>query len=363
MIFVHLFNDRSGSPRVLASVIEVLSDPERDLLCVANGDGILESSPIPRRHYRYRRRNNRTLTLVEYIISQLALFILLLRVTRNRPSNEPIYVNTAYPFAAALFGKWFGREVIYHLHEISITPSLLRRFLWAVVKLTATEVRLVSEHQKRCTNLDHKNVRVIHNAVARKLGEKANETCHQGGNAGGQGGVEPFRVLMLSTMRDYKGVPEFFELAKQFESNDQYTFELVANDDRDSVTRYLSTMMPLPSNVVISERSDDLAPMYERASVVLNLSRHNEWVETFGLTILEAMSFSVPVIAPPVGGPVEILGSELKDFLVHGYDLDGLVGLIERLREDQQLYYRVSQLCRSRALDFEWSRFVTAIQV
>lgn len=364
MIFVHLFNDRSGSPRVLASVIEVLADAERDLLCVAHGDGILESSRIPRRHYRYRRRSNRSLTFVEYLISQLALFILLIKVTRNRPNNEPIYVNTAYPFAAALFGKWFGREVIYHLHEISITPTLLRRFLWSVVKSTASEVRLVSDHQRKCTDIDHENIKVIHNAIARELSDKASETIQRKrARVMSAHGDEPFRVLMLSTMRDYKGVPEFFALARQFESDDQYVFELIANDDRESVARYLDPMAPVPSNIAILERSDDLAPIYERASVVLNLSRYNEWVETFGLTILEAMSFSVPVIAPPVGGPVELLGPDLKEFLVHGYDLEGLTGLLKELKEDQQRYSYISQLCRSRAQEFDWSRFGSAIQI
>jgi len=364
LIFVHLFNDRSGSPRVLSSVIEVLADAERDLLLVAHGDGILESALIPRIHYRYRRRNIRGLTLIEYLISQLSLFVLLFKVTRNRPNDEPIYVNTAYPFGAALFGKWFGREVIYHLHEISITPPVLRRFLWSIVTLTASEVRFVSEHQRKCTDIEHENVKVIYNAIARELSDKATETIHaERVCATSTIAVEPFRVLMLSTMRDYKGVPEFFELARQFESDDQYAFELVANDDRESVARYLSPMMPIPSNVVISERSDDLAPIYERASVVLNLSRYNEWVETFGLTILEAMAFSVPVIAPPVGGPVEILGADLKEFLVHGYDLEGLTGLLKELREDQQRYSHVSKLCRSRAQEFEWSRFASAIQI
>ena len=64
MIFVHLFNDRSGSPTVLSSVIDVVGDPDNDLLFVAEGNGILSSAPIEKRYYRYRRRNSRLLTFL-----------------------------------------------------------------------------------------------------------------------------------------------------------------------------------------------------------------------------------------------------------------------------------------------------------
>jgi len=355
VIFVHLFNDRSGSPRVLASVIEVMGDPERDLLCVAKGDGILETVAIPRSHYRYKRRNSRFLTLFDFLMSQWDLFLLLCRQRRQRPKGEAIYINTAYPFAAGLFGWLCKREVIYHLHEISITPPLMRRFLWGVVRLTATEIRFVSEHQAQATGLFDKKTRVIYNTVSSDLAGDVAQTFQKENDGS-------FRVLMLSTLRDYKGIPEYMDLARHFEPHDDYIFQLVTNDDTDVVERYLSSRPPLPSNVQVISRTSELAPLYRQADVVLNLSRPSEWVETFGLTLLEAMSFGVPVIAPPAGGPIELLGETLSDYLIMGNDLDSLVAAISDLKSGDETYARVSSMCRDRAEHFNWQLFADAIK-
>lgn len=354
VIFVHLFNDRSGSPRVLASVIDVIGDPQRDLLCVAKGDGILESMPLEKCYYRYNRRNNRVLTFFEYLLSQLDLFFLLRKEARHRPTDEMIYVNTAYPFAAALFGWFSGRKVIYHLHEVSITPAVMRRFLWGVVKLTATEVRFVSEHQKRISDFKSKKTRVIYNAMSRDLA-KADIGAPM------DRVDDLFRVLMPSTMRDYKGIPEFLELAQLLADRSNFLFQLVTNDEPEVVEVYLNSLPALPSNVQLIPRTSDLAPLYRQASVVVNLSRPEEWIETFGLTILEAMSFGIPVIAPPAGGPIELLSGGLDDFLIRGDDAVHLGSVLRNLQVDRELYKRVSELCRQRAAVFDWQLFVDSL--
>ncbi|MDC3320501.1 hypothetical protein OAV16_01535, partial [Luminiphilus sp.] len=105
MIFVHLLNDRSGSARVLASIIEGIGDVERDLLVVADGDGVLSSVSTPKCHYSYTRYSNRWLTLFSYVASQVRLFLMLWPMTRSRPKHEPIYINTALPFGGAIFGR------------------------------------------------------------------------------------------------------------------------------------------------------------------------------------------------------------------------------------------------------------------
>ena len=355
MIFVHLYNDRSGSPRVLASVIDVIGDPSRDLLCVARGDGVLESTVLEKRHYRYKRRNSRVLTFIEYLISQVALFLLLRKETRHRPSDEGIYVNTAYPFAAALFGWLSGRSVIYHLHEISITPAVMRKFLWGVVKLTAAEVRFVSEHQRRISDFKNKKTRVVYNAMSRDLAATANSnSCGRSDDL--------FRVLMPSTIRDYKGIPEYLELARSFEGCADILFQLVTNDEPEVVEVYLNSVPSLPSNVRLIPRTSDLAPLYRQANLVVNLSRPDEWIETFGLTILEAMSFGVPVIAPPAGGPIELLSNGLEDYLIRGDDIDRLTTVLHDLKNDRDLYDRVSELCRQRAAVFDWQLFVDSLK-
>jgi len=51
-------------------------------------------------------------------------------------------------------------------------------------------------------------------------------------------------------------------------------------------------------NLQIISRQNDVTPFYNEASIVLNLSDKQRFVETFGLTALEAMSAGLPVIVP-----------------------------------------------------------------
>ena len=350
MIFVHLLNDRSGSPTVLASVIEAIAQ-DSDVLIVSEGDGALADLKVAKWHYPYSRFSNKWFTLTSYLVSQLALMVFLFWRTRKRSRREAIYINTALPFGAAVFGRLSGRPVIYHLHEVSISPRLLQKFLWKVVSMTASEVRFVSDFQRRTVEISHENTRVIHNAISARLASEAAE--YQRGV-----GSEVFNVVMLATLRDYKGVPEFIELARRYEKNRSFHFQLIANDDAATVKQYFETKRPLPSNFTVEPRTDQLSPIYVNASLVVNMSRPQEWVETFGLTLLEAMSFGVPVIAPPVGGPVELLGDDLSAYLIEGTDLESICEKISALSENSDVYAEVSEKCLKRATHFSRERFI-----
>ena len=128
-----------------------------------------------------------------------------------------------------------------------------------------------------------------------------------------------FVVLMLASLRDYKGVPEFFGLASLLSYRSDIKFELVVNDDKAAIDRYFfGTKMP--SQVTVHPRTAHPVVFYHGASLLLNLSRIDEWVETFGLTILEAMAFGIPVIVPPVGGPAELVTNSVEGFTVDSRD-------------------------------------------
>ena len=350
MIFVHLLNDRSGSPVMLASIIEAIAG-NNDLLIVADGEGVLEETHLEKRHFRYRRFNSRWLTLASFILSQLSLFFLLLRVTKSRPLDETLYINTALPFGAAIFGLLTSRPVVYHLHEISITPYRLQRFLWWVVKKSATEVRYVSQYHAAAIAIDHPNSKVIYNALPPALAKVAQTTDRK--RISGE-----FRVLMLATVRDYKGIPEFLELAGWLSRSPEFSMTLVTNDEVETVSSYLDEYPNLPPNLTLIPRVSDVAPLYKDADLVVNFSRVDQWVETFGLTLLEAMTFGIPVIAPPEGGPVELLGDDLSRYLVRARDMSTLVALIKELYQNEELYFDLSSRCRKRAAQFSWEQFV-----
>lgn len=355
IVFVHLLNDHSGSPRVLKNVINaVVSDKMPCLLYVGYpAVGILSDCMIPVKHYWYRRLGNRWGTLLTFSISQLILFFKL-HFDRSIAKNAIVYVNTLLPFGAALYGKLTGRRVIYHLHEISLTPNLLKRFLLWIAQHTSSLNIYVSEAHRQALPVPDIESAVICNILDETfIAQAASSTycrLHDG----------CFNVLMIASLRDYKGIPELLALAETTQEQPAIRYHLLVNDDEKKIAAYMNGRI-LPGNLTIYPATSDVVSFYRRASVVLNLSRVDQWVETFGLTILEAMAFGIPVVVPPIGGPAELVEDGIQGFHVNSYDLNILKKRILQLHQDPTLSETLSAACRQRAADFMPARFTDSV--
>ncbi len=95
------------------------------------------------------------------------------------------------------------------------------------------------------------------------------------------------------------------------------------------------------NNLTIYPRQDNVAPFYNEASVVLNLSDKEQFIETFGLTALEAMSCALPVIVPTVGGIAEMVEDDVNGYKIDVRELDRIAERIEALLSDKELYGRL----------------------
>lgn len=356
IVFVHLLNDRSGSPRVLSSAIAALArkgDGSR-LFVGSDGSGILDEAGIETTRYWYRRTPYRLLTLATYLASQVSLLTRLFR-TRDIDRDAVIYVNTLLPFGAALYGWMTGRPVVYHLHEVSVSPAPLRWFLTAIARRTAQRLIYVSDFHRGRLPIPGVPSRAVHNALDERFLAQASASAYRHRRDG------RFNVLMLASLRDYKGVPELVALAERLAGRLDIRFELVVNDDEAAIRRYFGATA-IPSNLTVHPRTDDPAAHYARASLVLNLSRPDQCVETFGLTLLEAMAFGVPVIAPPVGGPVELVDDGREGFLIDSRNGKALAEKVLQLADDEPLCLRLSAAAHSRAARFSPAVFAQALR-
>jgi len=100
--------------------------------------------------------------------------------------------------------------------------------------------------------------------------------------------------------------------------------------------------MKLPINITILDKQKDLHSYYKEASLLLNLSRVDQWIETFGLTILEAMSYGIPCIVPPIGGPAELIVDDNEGYLISSYEINKVALLIENLSNDKDKCMKLS---------------------
>jgi glycosyltransferase involved in cell wall biosynthesis len=356
MVFVHLLNDRSGSPRILKNVIDAtLVNGNTSLLYIGtDGDGVLSDSGLEIKKYWYWRTGNKLGTLFTYFFSQFILFFKLF-TDRTIVRNAEIYVNTLLPFGAALYGWVTRRKVVYHIHEISITPAPLKWLLVGVNKLTSSLNLYVSDCHIQGLPIPGVPARRIYNALDADFASKAAESVYKHRRDG------KFNVLMIASLRDYKGVAELFALASSFLDRSDVHFDLVLNDDPAAIKNYCDGKY-LPPNLTLHTRVTDTKPYYGKASLVLNLSRVDLVTETFGMTVLEAMAFGVPVIVPPVGGPSELVTDSVEGFLVDSRYQEELFNKVNLLVNDELLCSKLSSAARSRAADFSYEEFAKNIR-
>lgn len=356
VIFIHLLNDNSGSPKVLKETIAAVHSDKNHakLFLGSSGDGILSNCGIHITRYWYRRTRYRILTLFTYLLSQVVLFCKLLS-DRTIDENALIYINTLLPFGAALYGKMTGRKVIYHVHESSITPALLKYLLTTIARDTSSLNIYVSDAHMQALPIPEVRAQRVYNALDADFIANARQATYMHYHDG------YFNILMIASLRNYKGVPEFVALADALNDQADIRFILVVNDDKETIKRYFFGQ-DLPPNLTVHPRTTDTVKYYRMSSLVLNLSRVDQCVETFGMTILEAMTFGIPVLVPPVGGPSELVTDCVQGFLIDSRNIGLLREKVLLLFNNQDVCMRMSDECRKRSTYFVLDRFVESVR-
>jgi glycosyltransferase involved in cell wall biosynthesis len=338
IVFCHLLNDQSGSPMVLRSTLEALDAHQNGLLFIgSHGRGVLEGANVTTRRYWYRRSRFRIVTLFNYLLSQVLLYLALSR-SRNIPYDATIFVNTLMPFGAMLWGRRTGRKVIVHIHEVSITPNLLRRFLMECASRCADQLLYVSHDHFDRLSIVGPSSKIVFNPVNPVFIE----------------------VLMLASLRGYKGIEEFMALARAFRDREDIWFTLVLNAETTEVAT-LKKRYPNAKNVSLLPRTNNPCDFYARADLLVNLSRTDQWIETFGVTLVEAMTFGLPVIAPPVGGPREIVSNGIEGYCIDSRDSSALQVAVLELADNPCRTMKMSQASLQRAKDFTHDNYAKAL--
>jgi len=188
--------------------------------------------------------------------------------------------------------------------------------------------------------------RVIYNALSKEFVETAN-AFQSKNNA-----EKEFVVLMLCSLKDYKGVREFVALADALPN---ISFEIVLNATPEAIDLFFHNNT-LPKNLTVFPQQSNVHQFYQRATLVLNLSHPEQWVETFGMTLLEGMQYGIPSIVPPVGGPAEIVQSGVNGYQIDQRHLEKLVNKIREIAGNPVLYKKLSQNAARVAKDFSVER-------
>jgi glycosyltransferase involved in cell wall biosynthesis len=350
IIFIHLLNDYSGSPKVLSQVIKSIKEERNYEITLYTGkskDGFLSGLIDNHYHYLYKRFENRYLTLITFMVSQITLFFKLLKY---RNDNVVFYVNTILPFGAGLAGRVINKPVLYHIHETSIQPLRFKKFLRNIVQSSAKKVIFVSNSVKESESFYKIPQEIIYNSLSLDFIDIATKSNYLPIRD------KYFNVLMVCSLKKYKGVDEYITIATQCQKYKYINFRLILNAEQPEIDDYFNKQK-LPTNLTLITRQKDLIQFYTETSLLLNLSRVDQWIETFGLTILEAMAFGIPVIVPPVGGPIEIVSEEEDGYLISSYETDKIATIIHELSINHNKCLKLSKNAREKSKEFTYLNF------
>jgi len=121
-----------------------------------------------------------------------------------------------------------------------------------------------------------------------------------------------------------------------------------------SYRKEVESLIPDDARVIIKDHIESsYMPMYYRASDIVAIP---SLFEMQGMSVLEAMSSAVPVVASKVGGIPGILRDGMDGFLIEPGNHIELAHKLIHLSESRELRERMGKIARKRAKEFSWSR-------
>lgn len=125
--------------------------------------------------------------------------------------------------------------------------------------------------------------------------------------------------VLLKAMARLKDLNLHLDIVGQFDENSDYFKKIKRIMDENGLEKAISFHGCLDP--------EQLARLYTQADVFVFPSRH----ETFGMVLVEAMSFGLPIVASAIPTTVEIVGNNINGVLYDTESSEALVRAIRRL--------------------------------
>lgn len=268
-----------------------------------------------------------------------------------------LHVHYAVPHAtAALLAKDISLSqktpfpnIITTLHGTDITLLGRDKTLMPAIKFSIESscgVTAVSNSLKKDTIKvlkTDKDIEVIHNFYDPKAITKSRKTMRK--NLGIK--EDDFVVIHLSNMRKVKRIPDLLGIISKVKSNKNIKLLILAGGSPD---QYLPMIKELgiENNVIIKKNVLDIEN-YINAS---DIGMYTSGEESFGMGILETMSYGKPVLATNAGGIKESMQNGKTGFLFKVGDIDSFAKKLAELYKNKMLVEKLGINASNRAQGF-----------
>lgn len=290
--------------------------------------------------------------LFKYPDYTLPLAVKMVEVS-NKFKLDIMHVHYAVPHAtAALLARQIGREenlhtarVITTLHGTDITlmgrdPNVAPIIKYSTESSCGVTAVSYSLAEETAQVLDtKKQIEVIHNfyrprepkvarnAMRRKLGLRQDD----------------FVLIHLSNLRPVKRVPDILKVLANCE-DERIKLLILAGGSFDEF-KPLVKELGIEKRVVVKPRVLDIENYISASDAGIYASQR----ESFGMGVLETMSFGKPVVATKVGGVTEIVVEGETGFLKRLGDVKGMAKAVRTLANDPALSATMGAAAKTRA--------------
>ncbi|MHA1380992.1 MAG: glycosyltransferase [Candidatus Helarchaeota archaeon] len=239
-----------------------------------------------------------------------------------------------------LISRFFRKKIIFHIHSgkfyefYFVESDNLQKFYIRKILCFTTIIIVVSKQIKESIKRIikcKKEIKLLQNPVDFKLFNKKKYLSFNANN---------INILFMGRLEKDKGIYDLINVAEKLISNYQnirFTFcgdgevmKIKAIVERKRIKKYFE----IPGCIIKKEK-------YFKDADIFVLPSYYEGVP---ISILEAASYSLPVVATKVGGIPEIIKDGESGFLVTPGDIEGLKNKILKLARSKSLRFKMGNI-------------------
>lgn len=228
--------------------------------------------------------------------------------------------------------KLFGKKIIYHIHcpvfgEIyDESPNFIKRRIEEVLNNSDLIIVLSQYAQTEVSRIcNNKNIKILYNPCIIKDFTKIP--------------TEKINVLFMGRIGKRKGIYAIIEAAKLI-TNPNIEINLYGDGDLKKFEKLINENN-LQNKIKLKDwiSADKKDEAYRSADIYILPS----YEEGLPMSVLEAISYELPVISTPVGGTPEAVEDNVNGFLIETGDYQALTQKINLLAEDKGLREKMGQ--------------------
>ncbi|MGN0374882.1 MAG: glycosyltransferase family 4 protein [Butyrivibrio sp.] len=328
VLFIHSSSELYGSDRSLLNIVKYINKDKYSVHVILPCPGPLvdEMKKLPDVKVEIfevavlRRKNLSFKGGIGYIkdYSRSCKFI---KQYIKENNIDLVDTNTAVVFPGAVAAKRCKIKSTWHIREI-IKSNLENKVISYIMKHNADVIIANSKASGKALCVPEDKVKVVYNAVEDRERVQVTHTKFTVGMAGRINRWKGQKLLVDAAAIVNKKYPDVvYNIAGDVYSGEEYIKEdLIAYIEEKGLTQ----------SVHLLGQVNNMSEFYSGLDIFVLPSTQPE---PFGLVVIEAMNFGLPVVATNHGGPVEIIDEGVDGYLVDWEDAtemaDRIIELIE----------------------------------